>query len=88
VREYLRVVLCARTNADHAIRQDVDVANLRTAATLLRGLSFEEDKSTVEKNDSLAVKYFTYFSKLLARCKKEVRHSLLIHFALFRSRDH
>lgn len=54
------------------------MANLRTAATLLRGLSFEEDKGSVEKTDSLAVKYFTYFSKLLARCKKEVCRTVLL----------
>jgi neurofibromin 1 len=62
---------------------EVDVHCMRTCATLFRGLSFEAapEKTTTlvttptEMNPPLdqnaVVKYFTFFEKVLARCRKE-----------------
>jgi neurofibromin 1 len=58
---------------------DVDVHCMRTCATLFRGLSFESTEKglgpTAElsspTDQSAVVKYFTFFEKVLARCRKE-----------------
>jgi hypothetical protein len=62
---------------------EVDVHCMRTCATLLRGLNFEtmSEKSTLTvvtpaeltsaPDQNAVVKYFNFFEKVLARCRKE-----------------
>ena len=60
------------------IFKELDIEIMKAMASLLRGLSLQGDDAN--SNDPIAIerkkgrftKYFSYFTKLLTRCKEEV----------------